>query len=126
MRPGEVAVWNPGAFGDDDLAVKAQQTLDEHHLLESALDGLYEEFDKLSRKAPTAPVTPLALKAINEAISDSKALLGGDRYVDRISEFVAAGEAPETRDVLLVLAALRSALHRFELLWEPVWDQVLE
>lgn len=82
--------------------------------LKSVLDGLYDEMDKLSKKAPADQVTELALKRINDVIRRGKELMQGDEFIDSIEVFVAAGERPEHRDVLLVLRELRQGMQRLE------------
>src|SRR4051812_37773674 len=77
--------------------------------LSSFADGLYEEMDKLSKKAPSATVSDLALGRINRAIKDMRDLLAAhDPYVAEIKEFVAAGTNPEVRDAVLVLQEIRA------------------
>jgi hypothetical protein len=81
--------------------------------LESELLGLYDEIDKLAKKAPNEPVTNLQLKIINNVISKSKAMLAGDTFIDEVEIFVAAGDNPEYRDALTVLRQIRQGLDRF-------------
>src|SRR5437870_3246402 len=78
----------------------------QYELHGSAIDGLYVEFDKFTKKAPGDPLTELALEIVNDAIRDAKSLLKGDRYVDRVKEFDPAGDMPQNSDVLLVLSTL--------------------
>lgn len=56
--------------------------------LESVLDGLYTEMDKLSKKAPADQVTELALKRVNEVIKRGKELMAGDEFVDNATLFL--------------------------------------
>src|SRR5438132_13030626 len=94
----------------------------QYELHGSAIEGLYVQFDKLTKKAPGDHLTELALETVNDAIRDSKTLLRGDPYVDRVKEFDPAGETPQNSDVLLVLSTLRTALERFRLRWLKVWS----
>jgi hypothetical protein len=83
--------------------------------LSSFADALYEEMDKLSKKAPSAAVSDLALGRINRAIRDMRALLSAhDPYVAEIKEFVPAGTNPEVRDAVLVLQEIRAGIARHE------------
>lgn len=82
--------------------------------LESVLKGYYAEMDKLAKKAPADQVTELALRRVNELIKQCKELLQGDPFIDSIDLFVAAGERPEHRDVLLVLRDLQQGIERWE------------
>jgi hypothetical protein len=61
--------------------------------------------------------TPLALDSVNDAIADAKSQLEGDRYADRVKQFVAAGESPQYSDVVLVLGTLKPAVERLERVW---------
>lgn len=81
--------------------------------LTSYVENLYDEMDKLSRKSPKELASDLAVKHVNRAIRDAKALLTGfDEYVGDLAEFVAAGENPEVRDLVLVLGEIKGALSR--------------
>jgi hypothetical protein len=93
----------------DDLRQKKQKV----DLLQSASLGLYDELDKLAKKAGADQVTDLALEQVNEFVRDAKALMPEDAYVQRQKEFVAAGDNPEHRDVVFVMRQLRQGLERF-------------
>lgn len=94
----------------DDLRQKKQKV----DLLQSASLGLYDELDKLAKKAGADQVTDLALEQVNEFVRDAKALMPEDAYVQRQKEFVAAGDNPEHRDVVFVMRQLRQGLERFD------------
>ncbi len=82
--------------------------------LHSFVAGLYGEMDKLSKKAPGAAVSDLALERVNRAINAAKALMDKeDEFISDLTVFVAAGSNPEVRDALLVLGEIRSGLERF-------------
>lgn len=83
--------------------------------LSSVSLGIYEEMDKLCKKAPAEKITNLALEQINTLIRDAKQLVASDPYMQRLVEFVPAGDNPELRDVVLVLRQIREGLHRFEI-----------
>lgn len=82
-------------------------------LLESVSLGLYEEIDKLAKKAGAEEVTPLVLDQVNDVIRETKELVLDDPYVKRYHEFVPAGTNPQHRDVVLVLRQVRQGLDRF-------------
>jgi len=83
--------------------------------LQSYVEGLYDETDKLSKKAPSSATSDLATDRVNQAIRDARELLGQqDRYVRELKEFVPAGQNPEVRDALLILREIRQALERHE------------
>jgi hypothetical protein len=92
----------------DDLRQKRKK-LD---LLQSVSLGLYDELDKLAKKAGADLVTDLALEQVNDFIRDSKTLLVEDAYVQRQKEFVAAGDNPQHRDAVVVMRQLRQGLER--------------
>lgn len=83
-------------------------------LLQSVSLGLYEEIEKLCKKAPAESLTDLALQQINDVIRDTKEMVTADIYVQRLNEFVAAGDNPELRDALMVLRQIRTGLERFQ------------
>lgn len=93
---------------------KARADEAKHALLESVTLGLYDEVDKLTKKAPAEPITDLVLGEINEVIRETKELVTEDPYVQRIQVFVAAGDNPQHRDAVVVLRQLRQGLERFK------------
>ena len=106
-----------GVLGD--CIAKAKDMRTQYKLLSSVSLGLYDELDKLSKKAPAEPVTDLVLTQINDVIREIKELAKDDTYVQRLNEFVAAGDNPEQRDVVVVLRQLRQGLERFEATIDP-------
>ena len=91
-----------------DYENKAKQVA----LLDSVSLGLYEEIDKLARKAPAEPLTDLALSQVNDIIRETKELLIEDAYIQRLNQFVAAGDNPQHRDAVIVLRQIRQGLER--------------
>ena|SRR5947207_216805 len=91
-------------------------------LLESESEGLYEEIDKLCKKAPSESVTNLQVNAVNGFIKRSKKLLEGDPIIDEVTVFVAAGDNPEYRDVVTVLRQVNQGLERFRNRNKYLWD----
>lgn len=85
----------------------------QYEILTTVADSLYDELDKLTKKAPKETVTDLALEKVNELIRDTKAFLNSDPYLKGIVLFEAAGDNPEYRDALLVVGQLRAALRRY-------------
>jgi glucose-6-phosphate-specific signal transduction histidine kinase len=81
-------------------------------VLDSVSLGLYDEVDKLSKKAPAETVTDLALEQVNDVIRETKQLLADDIYIQRLKEFVPAGDNPQHRDVVVVLRQVRQGLDR--------------
>lgn len=94
--------------------VQAQRAAEaQSGLLASVAAGLYAELDKLSKKAPTEPITDLMLEQINDLIREVKTLISDDAFVQKLKEFVPAGDNPEQRDALVVCRMLREGLTRF-------------
>jgi len=93
-------------------------------LLQSVSEGLYEEVDKLSKKAPAESLTDLALTQVNDVIRETKELITEDLYIQRLNEFVAAGDNPEHRDAVIVLRQIRQGLERFETSLKPLSEKV--
>lgn len=92
---------------------KTREERDKLLQMENVALGLYDEIDKLTKKAPAEPVTDLALEALNDIIGETKAIASADAYVDRIKIFVAAGDNPQLRDAIIVLRQLRDGLKRY-------------
>lgn len=83
-------------------------------LLETFHTPLYNEIDKLNKKAPKEQISDYTLTKINEHIEGVKALLPDDPYLSKIHPFEAAGDNPEYRDVALALAEIGASLKRFK------------
>jgi poly-D-alanine transfer protein DltD len=83
-------------------------------MLQSEIAGLYDEMDKLAKKAPNEPVTNLQLKIVNSFIRKAKFLLTGDNIIDEVEIFVSAGDNPEYRDFVTVLRQIRQGLDKFK------------
>ena len=81
-------------------------------LLHNVVIGLYDEIEKLTKKSPADEITELAMRRVNALIKEAKELLKGDPFVDTIEVFVAAGENPQNRDVLLILREIKQGLER--------------
>jgi hypothetical protein len=105
----------------NNLRTKQKKQLE---LLTSAAKGHYEEMDKLSKKAPAEKVTDLALGEINYTIEETKKLLSDDVFIQRFNVFVAAGDNPELRDVVLVLRQLLQGLARYDANIKPRQDKL--
>jgi hypothetical protein len=91
---------------------KARRDLKQAALLKSVTTGLYDEIDKLAKKAPVEQVTKLVVEQVNQVIEEIRTLAAEDPYVQRIKPFVPAGDNPEHRDVVVVLRQLLQGLDR--------------
>ena len=87
------------------------------NILEDVAKGLYDENDKLFKKSPVETITTLALQQVNEVINDTKNLADTDVYVQKLSEFIPAGDNPEVRDVVSVLNQILRGAYSFSLHW---------
>jgi hypothetical protein len=95
---------------DELRAVKT--LINRRDALASHLGGFYEEIDKLTKGKSLLPVTPLMVEQANDIIRDAKEVVTGDTYLDRIKEFVPAGDNPLYPDVLVVMRGVRDSLER--------------
>lgn len=96
---------------ESEVALR-RQVQSQRQRLSSVVEGLYTEIDKLTKKAPAEAVTDLALNQINDVIRDVKQLIRDDPYIQKLMEFVPAGDNPELRDALLVLGQVGQGLKR--------------
>ncbi len=105
----------------EKVKASTQQTRSEQ--LISVSNALYEEMDKLNRKAPAMEISTLSLDRINKVIKSVKELMKDeeDDFIEEISEFVPAGDMPEYRDVVLVLSQLKAGLDRFCASYRKYW-----
>jgi hypothetical protein len=94
----------------DKPLAKARET---YFAQSSHLAGLYAEVDKLTKGKSLLSITDMLLDLVNTQISDTKGLIYGDTYIDRLKEFVSAGDNPTYPDALLALRVLQGALARF-------------
>lgn len=81
-------------------------------MLSSHVEGFYQEIDKLTKGKALLEVTPLMVDQANDIIRDAKQIVAGDTYLDRIKEFVPAGDNPVYPDVLVVVRGVRQSLER--------------
>lgn len=110
-----------------DLEAKLEESIQaqkSHRVLQSVTHGLYIEIEKLTKKAPAETITDLALEQINNVIEDTKTLMQGDAYIQKLKVFVPAGDMPELRDALLVLSQIKQGLERFASGSDKIRDQI--
>jgi len=94
---------------------KALEKNEENHSnLSSHLDGFYAEIAVLAKGKALVEATPLVVDQMNDIIRDAKKIVQNDVYLDRIKEFVPAGNNPVYPDVLIVARAVRQSLERCE------------
>lgn len=82
--------------------------------LSSHLTGFYEEIDKLAKGKTLLEVTDLIVEQTNYIIRDAKAIVEQDVYLDRVKEFVPAGNNPVYPDVLLAVRTVQQCLERLD------------
>jgi hypothetical protein len=80
--------------------------------LASHTDGFYDEIDKLAKGKALFAATDLAVQQVNDIIKDAKGIIAGDPHLDRVKEFVPAGDNPVYPDILLVTRAIQQCLSR--------------
>ena len=94
---------------DETLSIAKRCTVLSDHS-----EGFYEEIDKLAKGKALLAVTDLIMGCANDIIRDAKAIVTGDIHLDRIKEFVAAGDNPNYPDVLISIRSVRDSLARFD------------
>lgn len=93
--------------------------------LSNHLTGFYEEINKLAKGRALVEATSLVVDQANDIIRDAKQIVENDVYLDRIKEFVPAGNNPFYPDVLLVARAVRQSLDRCETELESQKERIL-
>lgn len=84
----------------------------------SHLQGLYSEVDKLAKGKSLIPASDMLVDLANSLITDAKAVVFRDTYLDRLKTFVPAGDNPSYPDVLIALRVVQQTLERFASLLE--------
>jgi len=92
--------------------------------LDSVLEGMYEEIEKLTKKKPIELATDLMVDQVNDIIEEIQKLITDDDYIKKLKTFVPAGDLPELRDVLFVLKQLQQGMKRFSEKLEKEKQQV--
>lgn len=96
------------------MAAKKQDVIELWEDLRSYVIPLYDEMDKLAKKAPSSTLSDLATQRVNRAISDARDLMAAsDKYIAEIAVFVPAGQNPEVRDAVLMLREVKQGLIRY-------------
>jgi hypothetical protein len=80
--------------------------------LASHTEGFYEEIDKLAKGKALFAATDLAVQQVNDIIKDAKGIIDTDPHLNRVKEFVPAGDNPVYPDILLVTRAIQQCLKR--------------
>jgi hypothetical protein len=86
---------------------------EEHERFVSHLAGFYEEVDKLAKGKTLFPATDMIVEAVNSIIRDAKVIIDRDVYIERLKEFVPAGDNPVYPDILVVTRTIQQANTRF-------------
>jgi hypothetical protein len=109
LQAAETIVRQAGdALGVVRERIRRRESLADH------LQTFYGEVDKLAKGNRQIEATALTVEQANEIIRDAKAVVTGDVYLDRVKEFVPAGENPVYPDVLMVAATVQAAVRRAE------------
>lgn len=98
---------------EEAVRVARERTV-RHEALSNHLVGFYNEVDKLAKGRSLLEATSLIVEQANDIIRDAKGIVDGDPYLDRIKEFVPAGNNPVYPDVLLVARSVQQCLGRVE------------
>lgn len=123
LTPAELQQAKRAAQVEREQAEKAERALEErieqsverYEQLSNVADGLYDELEKMSRKWPQMPVTERSITRVNKLLAAVRELLKDedDDFAAGLDDIVAAGDAPETRDVVMLLRETKDALQRF-------------
>jgi hypothetical protein len=114
-KRSEQLVQSQAAHAQLSKALKAEQ--DNLRLCKELMDhsdGFYVEINKLAKGRTAMPASPLVRQTANDIISDAKKLIKAqeDIHMDRIKEFVPAGDEPTYPDILVVTGSLKHGLER--------------
>jgi hypothetical protein len=80
--------------------------------LSNHLTGFYDEINKLAKGRAIIEATHLVVEQANDIIRDAKQIVESDVHLDRVKEFVPAGNNPVYSDVLVVARSVRQSLDR--------------
>lgn len=95
-----------GELKDVRKTAKRCETLANHS------EGFYDEINKLAKGKTLVEATPLFVDQANDIIRDAKDIVTSDVYLDRIKEFVPAGNNPVYPEILVTVRAVRQSLGR--------------
>lgn len=131
LTPQQLAQARKRAEADRQQQLEAREALKRqeaeqattYEVLRTVQDALYAEIDKLNKKASKENCSEYTLRKVNEHIATARQFLAVDAYVNGLTEFVAAGDNPEYRDIALVLAEVDAALKRFRAGKERSWSK---
>lgn len=90
-----------------------QTTLRRCDALSDHSGGFYEEMNKLAKGKAMLAVTDLMVEDANNIIRDAKVIVTKDVYLDRVKEFVPAGDNPVYPDVVVGIRSVRDSVARF-------------
>jgi hypothetical protein len=113
-RTEQLETIRAAAEGLRDAVRSARDKSEQGETLANHLSGFYEEVDKLAKGKALLEATDLTVEHVNHIVRDAKVLIEGDAYLDRIKEFVPAGNNPLYPDVLLTTRAVQQAVSRFQ------------
>ena len=92
----------------------ASDAIKRREALLSHLRTFYLEMSQIAKGKGVVlvPVAELMVTQINNAIADAKQLISDDIYLDRVKQFVSAGDPPTYSEVLLVTKTVEEVLNR--------------
>ncbi len=113
-RSAKLQVAEKTARQAEDALRTLRERIRRRKSLADHLQTFYGEVDKLAKGNRQIEATNLVVEQANEIIRDAKAVVAGDVYLDRVREFVPAGENPVYPDVLMIAATVQAAVRRAE------------
>ena len=96
----------------EQRANELSQLIQQHDDQSGHLNGYYEEIEKLAKGKTLVPATDLIVERCNEVIRDAKTVVQQDLYLNRVKEFVSAGDNPVYPDVLITARTVLECLSR--------------
>jgi hypothetical protein len=90
-----------------------QSIVERRDALSDHSKGFYEVVEKLAKGKSLIAVTDLLVEEANNIIRDAKEIITNDVHLNRIKEFVPAGENPVYPDVVVTIRSVRDSLERY-------------
>jgi DNA repair exonuclease SbcCD ATPase subunit len=98
----------------EEEAEVASTTSARRYELAHHLKGFYSEIDKLTKGKGIIPVSDVLVEGFNDIVRDAKSIVDGDTYLNRVKEFVPAGDNPTYAEMLVKTRTVVESLERFK------------
>ena len=111
-RNKQISDYRDAIYTLEDKVECNREATDDCNALIDHTSGFYDEIDKLTKGKALVGVTDMTVELANDIIRDAKKNIKGDAHLDRIKEFVPAGDNPVYPDILIVVRTVRQSLER--------------